>query len=1588
MRNVARHSRLIRWARRFATVMISLGAGSFLLGLVLLAGLRLQTVRGFAVAQVNKALDGLFLGRLHIESVARLGLSGAQGVNATMFDVERHAVIVVRGASAQIAVMPLLWALVAHPRSPLSIDLAQVTVDHVEARLIDAGQGVPTLGVAFYPSHPGTGTTSAAIPIIHLRSITVEHAWVHGQLAAAPGIDADIAHASARLDIVASRLRLQVNRASVRARGVHDGVNLAGDIGGIMDLRIAEPPPSEIDAASLAQSRGHSAHAWYSGELAGSRVATTFDWADGKFSASLDSPRIEPTSVASIAPGIALPHPLALHAKAEGALSAIDFEVRTRLADGSSGAASPAPNSTTLVVVGRADLGDDTKIDAEIRAEKLNAADLRAGAPESRLDGVGHVQFTRTQRATISGRYDLTTWPGLISATPVPAIDLEGSLNQDPAGAFTTTGRAHVLEPGADTTVQYSAKLLPKSKGSVVSIESTTEVSNPSRLRTLADGLLVQGSLEVNARYWPDDGDWSAHSQASLHDVRHARLSAGGIELRAEASGGHVVASGAVHLRARDIETAGQVFRTLDLDADGTLTGIRLAVHMQRADAQLVNLTTELGLRPSLRAQHSRIDLPSNKDSIAFSIDDIHMSGGTTHIDGLHVQGAGTADASLTIGRELEQLSVSTESFDWARVARLSGFPSPVRSMKTTLVARYASQGAASEGTVRGHASRMDFGPYRDASAEVNLTLARGLVNGTLASQLAPGNSLNISVQALPIDQIERPDRLLDSHDFSLSLRASLDLAALKAWLRSLDVPLEQVSGKVLLDLTAMGPSDGRERPELSARVETRSLQLVGLSDAQTPIGTPAVTQGVRAWSLQDIDGKIFLTVTGVRPLAAASFQLFDKHGTLITARASAELPASTWRTLRLAASDAWAMPLVAHLSMVRRSLKKLPPIFRTQSLRGTASVEADLAGTLANPQVVINAEVQSLSAMADLRARHEKLGLDVSFHADGSRSDGNLRADAKQGRPTVGSLQANWHGDVVRLASANFDDPSPLLGDLLVQLDRFPLGVLPPLSDRQMSGALTGNIALRNWGRNATFVAKLNSDRLEIGSVVIEKSLLRVTGGDGQIVAKAGISGTNSGKLNANVTSKMIWGDRLAPSVDPGVHGAIRAKGFQLAIVSPFLRSSVNELAGAIDAKLDVTLDKGTPRLEGQAALSNGVIQVPSIGQRFDSIQATATVHDGTLSIEGMQARGLTGRLTGTGKLKLDGLSLRSGDVYLAVAHNEQIPITVEGQAMGDAWGRVEVKLKRFAGQNTTNIRVDLPELHFALPDVDPKNLQALELAEHVRIGAHRSDGEFIFLPVQPLATHAQSGNEALVVDVHLGSSVWIQKGTDIKVQIAGDLLARLSDKTTLEGRLDLKGGRLDVSGKTFEIERGVVIFDGGDASNPSITATARWDSPAGYSVYADYIGSVKNGKLTLRSEPALSPDKVLGLLMFGTPDGALGAGEQQSQGSESASAAVGVAGETAVKGLNRAITGVTKPDVSARLDTSTGTARPELDVQITPRVTARMTRAIGEPAVGQSPDRTFLTFELRLLRAWSLSAVVGDHGGSGLDLLWRRRY
>jgi translocation and assembly module TamB len=617
----------------------------------------------------------------------------------------------------------------------------------------------------------------------------------------------------------------------------------------------------------------------------------------------------------------------------------------------------------------------------------------------------------------------------------------------------------------------------------------------------------------------------------------------------------------------------------------------------------------------------------------------------------------------------------------------------------------------------------------------------------------------------------------------------------------------------------------------------------------------------------------------------------------------------------------------------------------------------------------------------------------------------GAIDGQARSTRGGTAALHVGWTGNLLeRVKDSNAGTLRALNLQSDIEFHRFPVGVIPALSDRQVRGLLSGEVQLRGLGSDARLQAKLDGAGMTINGITLSQFRVELTA-DNQQVGATLDAARNRGNLHAELSAPSSWGQRLVPIIDPHAKAKVKAREFQLAALSPLFLEYVSTLEGLMDADLSMEFNNDKPTLVGTASLRDGVFQIPQVGQRFSDAQAKITVRDDEIRVDSIQARGITGRLTGEARAKLSGTELISASAQLDIKDREKLPVTFEGVMIGDAWGHIRVDYAHADSKAATEIKVDVPELHLKMPDAAQNGVQALDPAADIRIGTHRSDGKFVVIAVQPFDSASADGEPLSLTRllVHLGGNVWVERGRQAKVQLAGNLEIDSGSERKVAGRIELKGGQLDVSGKRFEIERGVISFAGSDASNPTVTATARWDSPASYTVYADYVGSVKDGKLKLHSEPSLSQDEILSLLLFGSPDGSIASGSSgvdnannpngggsanAAGGSTGSAAAVGVAGGTATKGLNRAISDVTNLDVSTRIDTSTGSARPELDVQLTPRLTTRVTRALGAPLPGQSPDMTFVTLELRLRRSWALSGTVGDHGASTVDLIWRKRY
>jgi autotransporter translocation and assembly factor TamB len=912
---------------------------------------------------------------------------------------------------------------------------------------------------------------------------------------------------------------------------------------------------------------------------------------------------------------------------------------------------------------------------------------------------------------------------------------------------------------------------------------------------------------------------------------------------------------------------------------------------------------------------------------------------------------SGRAHADLDYSKARQELELFVSDLDLIRLSIILGSKLPLEQ---------ATLGATA------HVSHQSSSAHYQVDARAHLQL------GKLGSA------------QLTASQLELPTTLSRRSGWAdlkgeLAVDGKLQLESLSPFLTRAGLPIERTTGTVHFEVAAKHAAADAQGLELSAAVDTFGLRVVQQRQVPRVIATTADAIASEPLALEGIDLHFS---AHARPLTGEAFGtliLRDPQGTLADLQAATQLP-ETWPS-GLDASTLMRLPLKAHLEMAQRRLGGLPPLLRPDGLRGRVSVEADFEGNLAEPQLVAQLSLQAL------RTSGSKQGVDVDAKLRYTPERGECRVEAKLADQSsrLANVNATWQGDLRRaglLASGN----SGLVASADIELAEFPLELVPLVADRQITGRVTGKLGVKSWGQDAQLNAALTSTTLSLDKMPIrELSASAQTRGD-QLRAEVTLK-VGSGTLQGSLESDVRWGKRPLPELQHRGTAKLATHAFDLASLSPLLAGYVSEIGGMLDANGQLAVTPTTTELSGSAKLEKGVLQLPALGQRLSEITARVAVAGQKLKLEELTARGTTGRVTGKGSASLDGFDLRAAEAHLTIPVREPLPLTLEGAALGDVSGSVDATFTNPA-RGERKLDIDVPVLHLVTPDSSGYDLQSLDAPPDIRVGVRRADGTFIALPVQPLTPGAATGDSAdasapLRMRIRLGKDVRVERGSTAQVQLGGELQIVTGADTAVDGRIEVRGGKLDVSGKTFEIERGVVAFEGNDPGNPTITATARWDAP-GYTVYADYVGDVKNGRIKLRSEPPLTPSEIANLLLFGTPEGSSG-GSADANGT---ALAVGVAGDTAAKGLNQVLDDFTKLDVSARIDTTTGSARPELVFQVSPRVSARVSRAIGAPAAGEALDRTFLTLELRLRRAWALSAVFGDHGGSALDLIWRRRY
>ena len=1514
--------------------------------------------RRFAAARVNGILEGTFKGKISIDRVGLLQLTRIDGVDARVFDPEGHMVLDIRGLRARFGTVTLVRSLVSG--KALLINIPELSINGIEAVLEENAAGELGLVRAFDLRAPSTSPSSSETDIT-IGGVVIHHVWAHGHLAAVPVLDVDVKDLAGGFTSTPKTTDIDVLHSQVIGRGL-PGMNPDGVVVASASLPADPKDPNKVKGTYEGRLGAIPVRA--DGSLDGKVVVGTVDVAEAA-----------PEAFAALAPGqIHLGAPLSAHAEVHGTLPVLAPELHARIGAGE----ITASGTVTLPEADRVDLSAT----AQVNVKDLDVSLLDTSAPPSRLTTMIEAAIVSRPGGKITGTYHVAHQVGEVAGQVVPAASVRGELTEK-----SVRGVADVAEVGAPTNIVFSLQPRPGSASpDQLDFKVKTTIPDLDGVRRIGPIARGRAAVSVDGGLDLDTKRIAARADGQVNGIALGGVQLASARITATADGPIQAPRFKADVRGGGLRAGGYVFTSVNAGATGTPTEIDVTTRLvgdARSPSVAAHAHVSAGKDLLVRSVGATID--RNDVTGIATIDAIRVAGSLVDIRGAKVEGLGDPIlASARISPAALSVKVKSASVDLERVEKLLGREDDVRGhVALDVDATATSRGV--EGHVNVDSEDLSTKSVEGGRIRVALTSAGTHLQGEIDAALGDVGKLALTAMDINLGGPAMAPASWRKATGSVGIDGTVDLARLLAQVPVEQQPVFAASGTVTIQGKAARPS-ASAAPTLVIEAATQGLLLIGKDTRkQNPDGSLAL--GPPPWRTDGTDGTFGVKLDGATGRTEIAVKLRDKRGPLASLDAGATLPLSAIiespdRVVDLTRDT----PLDVKINVPLRSIDALPPALGQLPLRGEVALAGTVKGTMRAPILDLTANGTNLrSRTAASCVPVVTVGAHVVYEAEKA----DVRVAVSRDRREV----------LVATAAAKVNVPQVLAGGALaweasgnVDLASFPLDTVSAFLEQPIGGDVSGKITVKDLHRAASLDADLELRKMSLDRATFPTGKVLVTMKDGALTASARLD-QKDGFAMVTAEGAMKWGAEIAPEVDLAqpIEATLRAKGFRANALMPFVQGAVTELDGSIDADTRIHIAAGAKdgTMDGAVTIRDGIFEIPQVGERFHALQGSLVMKPwGTVRLENFSAEGPTGKVTASAQAMLKGIALQTVTAKVEIEQSQSLPLVFNGLSLGRAYGTITTTAKMAADGKRLDVNVDIPTFHLELPQKSGNSVQQLDPEKTVRIGLHAQPA-FVTLPLVAPQEPRAASDLTIHASVKLGDDVGVKQDTTVNILATGETLIDVSQETRVSGSILLTRGRLEIQGKQFVIDRGVVTFVGPDPADPQVVASAYWDAPDNIRVYADFSGRVTSGKLTLRSEPSLTQDQILALILFGSPDGSFGAAPKSGSPDSTGVQAAGVAGGVVTQGLNKAIAGLTSADITTRVDTSEAdNPRPELAVQISKKVSARIGYKLGVPAPGDNPDRTELTIDWRFIRNWSLSAVVGDQGSTALDVTWRLRY
>jgi translocation and assembly module TamB len=1532
-------------------------AALFVAALVGGAILHLDTplARRVIATEVNRFLATKFVGKVVIEHIGKVHLDGADDVAALVRDPAGRVVLRANGVSSRIVLLPVVWAELKR-KGDIPVALKWVHAKRADLTLITEADGKPSIAHAFDPSDT-TPSTNPRDTRFRMPDARVDQGRVTGRIGSSPRMDMTFYDLDGGVASDPEAVTPEVRYARIDLRGplVHS-IPIVGRMAAKIVVPSTDRPDRERPLSATASFDG------VAGEVpAMARGRLDRDTVDG----SIDLPEVRPDAVHAFAPGLDLAESFAAHGEIRGTLGTLRPKLQVRVGGGTIEAAGVL---STIAGTGEADV--------DVRGVELRRVTARA--PKATVNARGRLSGKIGTHGDLSGDAVLRSVGSKLGRVSLPPIDVGAHLAPDQV-----SGAVHMEAPEAPADLEVKIQRAERQPIVDFGLRATArELSRVPELRSAG----LRGALDVRASGHVDVRRNAIDAQG---DGRATALGRGTDRLHSGSASAHIEGplndpSVLVSARAEGIEVGGHRLDLVTFDAEGSLDAIDAKAEALGGGQRIMEAHSRLSLRGGVSATDARGRVALRGVTTEVHVDHARIQGRHIEVANLAITGLGApARLDADVDSHTLELKLAAPRIDVGRVARLLGETDNAQG-EGAIDAEVHTDARGDTGHVDAWMDASSIAGTRRSQGRVLLKLADHRLDGGLQIQYGDvhfGAALADAALGGPI---------ADPHSWftatgAVEVRSDVELSALQQLLPADVVPLDRMSGKVTLEgrLARARPAG---IPDAKVTLSTRHLALRAKAPQAMVDRAEAAEPTQLPWEIHDLDLEGTAGIEGEQSRASLHAAVVDPKGSVASVEFEGTLPKPD--ALRGPPLDWIAhMPFRAHAEMPMRDVTTLPDALHPPLLAGNVGIDVDTAGSLAAPRLEFRARAHALRAT---RAT-PKVSFDASMDASYDGSAVIARTVLQQS----GKVVLDGRTDVdVRVDDLLAPPAGGLPWDATthVAVHDFPLDGLPFGGDRSFGGLATGNVGVEGLHRDGRVEADLHIAHPRLGAVCFERGALSFRIDRDHVEASTRFEQPDSLGA-ATVKAGARWGAALAPSLDTAqpAEAQIQAKAFRAAAFLPLLGREVNQLDGRIDADARIRVDPGFKNGEmvGDVRLSHGVVEVPVVGAQFHDVQATASIRPwGTLRVDGVKASGSSGRLTASGQAQFDALDFASASFDVDIGRKDKVPITAEGVPIGEAWGKVHVDASMSPDRGTLEAKVDVPQVEMDLPDTSGHGLQSLDLPPQIIVGRHERDNRFVELALRKPQTARAPDALRLHIEAKLGDDVVLKRDANLDLKLTGTPVIDIGETTAVNGTIHITRGMMDVFGKRFEVQPNSTVSYVGDTSNPQLKVTASNVSSDGTRIFADVTGPLKTLKVNLRSEPPLSQDEILNLLVVGSESG-LGGRAPAGYQPDPTQRAAGLAGTVVAQGLNSALAGITSLQIATRVDTSqAANPRPEVDVRVSSSIVARVSVNTGMPAPGEPPDRTLLGFDWHFRPRWSLRTTVGDEGSSSFELFWQHRY